>query len=196
MNKSIKSRDKKRPRRFVAALIVAAFASGFAGSATAPASPWHMGDSCVIEAEFLPAVSDMRFIAGNSDDIFVGKVIGQSGTRVKRTGPQTQFNVKVLETLKGDVTGQMVVNQDGGVKDGSLCLVNKDPLLSVGAAYLFSTTHGPGTTWYPIIAPGYGDIKLSPEEEKNVTAGPPSPEPQVVVKMRSAIKHQMEPIPR
>lgn len=111
-------------------------------------------------------VSDDRELIGAATDVFVGKVIEQVGTS---TEPyvRTHFRVEILETIKGDVSGKVIVNQRGGFQtingDTVLLLTEGDELLQQGETYFFSTK-GNDERGYTFI-PVYGNILIKTEED-------------------------------
>ena len=64
---------------------------------------------------------DDRALAAYATDIFIGRVLGQTGTTGAPTSapgqelPQSQFAVEVLQPVKGQAEGVVTVNQVGGL---------------------------------------------------------------------------------
>ncbi|WP_400242667.1 hypothetical protein AB3U99_16660 [Niallia sp. JL1B1071] len=110
-------------------------------------------------------VSDARRLVGWADNVFIGKVIEQVGTKSKDVIPETQFKVEVTQNIKGDFNGTVIVNQQGGYKEKELILVENDQLLEDGQSYLFVTKHLIEENWNTLV-PVYGDIKINNDEEK------------------------------
>ena len=75
--------------------------------------------------------------------MFIGTVIKQTDTKTDREQTQTQFSVEVLENIKGNLKGKVIVNQEGGFEtiDGKtyLVLIEGDKLLEQNKTYLFAT---------------------------------------------------------
>ena len=139
-------------------------------------------------------VTDPQQLAGWADAVFVGTVIEQVGTKAVGPFPETQFSVEVLQTLKGDVAGQILVNQQGGYgTDGTLYLLDDDPLIEPGATYLMSAGFLPSENW-DTVAPRAGKVTLSAEEVAAVsdgTARRSTDEPAPVATMRDAIDNEI-----
>jgi hypothetical protein len=131
------------------------------GARTAPpTAPTHA------DVEFITDFSDARRLVGATDNVFVGRVIAQVGTkRVVDDLPETQFQVEVLETIKGALTGRVTVNQQGGYEGRELILVEDDPLLVPGQEYLFATGLHPGEGWHTLV-PGYGDLLITDDQQR------------------------------
>jgi hypothetical protein len=110
-------------------------------------------------------VSDIRRLVGWSDNVFIGKVKEQVGTKSKDGIPETQFKVEVSDNIKGNFEGTVIVNQQGGYKENELILIEGDQLLKEGQSYLFVTKHLKEENWNTLV-PVYGDIKINNEEEK------------------------------
>jgi hypothetical protein len=101
---------------------------------------------------------DDREFVGAADNVFVGKVIEQSGTIGRRGNPETQFAVNVILNIKGDLPKETTVNQLGGYKNGVLYVLNEgekaaEYLLAPGSTYLFATRAEKHTlTFWPYAA--------------------------------------------
>lgn len=105
--------------------------------------------------------SDDRVLMGASHNVFVGKVIKQTGNKERGIGPETQFEVVVIHNIKGDLHGTVTVNQSGGYKDGVLYVVDggdvqsaheeaSDYLLQPGSTYLLATRYNEKEDWYTL----------------------------------------------
>ena len=86
-------------------------------------------------------VTNDRELVGLGHDVFFGQVTKRQGQTRDRGFPETQFSVSVLETLKGDLSGKIQVNQHGGRGlSGKSFRMSDDPdLLERGSTYLFVT---------------------------------------------------------
>ncbi|MET9678759.1 hypothetical protein [Streptomyces coeruleorubidus] len=113
--------------------------------------------SLTYEADF----SDDANLAGAAEDLFYGKVTALKGQKDLGIGPESQYAVEVQRVFKGDVTGVVVVNQQGG-KDENGDIVNLpegDALLEVGKRYLFATKYNPDHRFNTVI-PVFGDMPI------------------------------------
>lgn len=131
-----------------------------------------------LEPVYSVDLSDKRKLVGMSHNVFVGTVKKQLGAKTRGLGPETQFEVEVLENIKGDLKGQVTVNQQGGYQDGTLYVMEGDSfskggteegLLDIGGTYLFATRYSEKENWYTIISyPGankyIGDGTLADEQ--------------------------------
>jgi hypothetical protein len=107
---------------------------------------------------------DDRALAAYATDIFIGRVLGQTGAAGAPTSapgqevPQSQFAVEVLHVVKGQTGGVVTVNQVGGLdtQAGETMLLEGDALLRPGAHELFLVVSVPERGWYQIVAAGYG----------------------------------------
>ena len=112
--------------------------------------------------------SNDRQLAGAAHDIFFGQVIRKSGGIDQEGTPHTQYEVEVLEVIKGSLSGTVTVDQQGGTyADGGSYRVEGDNFLELGESYFFVTRRWKERDWHTLI-PEYGDIKLavSPEATK------------------------------
>lgn len=91
-----------------------------------------------IEARLFDGLDDDRVLVGVSHVVFVGKVVKKIGQTPGEAGPLTQFDVQVVQNIKGVLSGTVVMNQEGGYENGILSLVESQPLLKVGTTYLLS----------------------------------------------------------
>ena len=114
--------------------------------------------------------TDDRELVGFADNVFIGKVIAQTGNETDDF-PQTQFSVKVLENIKGNLDGTVTVNQFGGYEYANgekyLSLMEGDTLLKPGKKYLFAT-QGSAEGWLTLAA-GYGEIPIKDEADHKKT---------------------------
>ena len=109
---------------------------------------------------------DERALAAYATDIFIGRVLGQTGSIGAPTSapgqelPQSQFAVDVLHVLKGQARGVVTLNQVGGLDQqaGQIMLLEGDALLRPGASELFLVASVPERGWYQIVAAGHGHL--------------------------------------
>ena len=99
-------------------------------------------------------LSDDRNLVGFSHNVFLGRVVENLGQTEERGWPETQFRINVLEILKGTVSGEVTVNQQGGYweSNSSRYRIEGDPnLLESGKIYLFATRHLPEKDWHTLM---------------------------------------------
>ena len=109
---------------------------------------------------------DDRELADYATDIFIGRVLDQTGAVSAPTSapgqevPQSQFAVEVLHVLKGKTEGVVTVNQVGGLDKQAAAnmLLEGDALLRLGANELFLAVSVPERGWYQIVAAAYGHL--------------------------------------
>ena len=132
------------------------------------------------QADFMD-VSDDRVLVGAAHNVFIGKVVAQTGSKpntppveagdVLGFSPQTQVSVEVLENIKGNLNGTITVSQYGGYEEKSdvsqLVLIEGDKLLEPGKTYLFATRFNDIDGWHTIIVPNYGDIPVKDQIDYN-----------------------------
>ncbi|WP_186673954.1 hypothetical protein [Sporosarcina sp. BP05] len=106
-----------------------------------------------------------REVVGFSDNVFLGKVIKQVGTKSLNGYPETQFEVEVIDNIKGELNGTVKVNQQGGYEGEYLFLMEDDKLLLEEQTYLFATRYLKEENWHTVIPVG-GDIQFSNDEER------------------------------
>lgn len=118
------------------------------------------------EALYVTDVADPRHLAGMTENIFVGRVVAFEGTHYPDLIPESLFTVEVIDNVKGELKGQVTVNQQGGLwpidsesKEAVLHLVNEDALLVPGQSYLFATLPDAAGRWHTVV-PVYGDIAI------------------------------------
>jgi hypothetical protein len=107
--------------------------------------------------------TDNRNLVGVATHVFLAKVELNKGQLEESDTPITQFDVKVLNTIKGEFEGKnIVVNQKGGyyTENGKkyLEIFNDDPLLIEGEIYLLSAIEQKDGSM--LIIPKYGNIKV------------------------------------
>jgi Pregnancy-associated plasma protein-A len=108
---------------------------------------------------------DPRRLVGAADNVFVGRIEAQAGTKQLGEYPETQFRVRVQEQIKGMLTEDAIVNQQGGYSEGALVLPEGDRPLEIGRDYLFVTRRLPETGWNTLF-PAYGDILIGDTNQR------------------------------
>ncbi|KKU79272.1 MAG: hypothetical protein UY04_C0013G0017 [Parcubacteria group bacterium GW2011_GWA2_47_7] len=115
--------------------------------------------------------SDNAILIGASHNVFVGKVIAQVGTNDFIRNPATQFSVEVIENIKGDLKDAVVINQEGGEKNGVLYLMeDSNGMLQSGFTYLLSTRYDPEGDYYTLNPHENASKLLSTDSTKNAAA--------------------------
>ena len=119
--------------------------------------------------------TDIRKVVGVSSHIFVGRVVavvGNEGVPTSGPGnnsiPQTQFSVEVLENVKGELAGTVIVSQAGGRNHlGTFVEFEGDTLLEVDKTYLLATWYESENNWYSIVAQRYGHVVVDDAEKRS-----------------------------
>lgn len=113
-----------------------------------------------------------NILVGAAHNIFVGRVVEQTGDKVTQIGPRTQYAVEVVLSVKGSLNGLVTVDMMGGYEDGKLVMVeNDDPdnfLLKPGATYLFVTRYNEQENWHTLIAHPNAKKVLSEDANANM----------------------------
>ena len=117
---------------------------------------------------------DDRSLAAYATDIYIGRVLDQTGAVGAPTSapeqelPQSQFAVEVLDVLKGQAEGVVTVNQVGGLdpQAGQTMLLEGDALLRPGASELFLVVFVPERGWYQIVAAGHGHVPADDPDQR------------------------------
>lgn len=90
-------------------------------------------------------------LLGAAHNVFIGKVLTQASTNDFVGHPATQFTVEVVKNIKGDLKDTVTVNQEGGIKDGTLYLMEDSiGLLQPGTTYLLATRYDPEGDFYTL----------------------------------------------
>ncbi|KAB2945918.1 MAG: hypothetical protein MPEBLZ_04013 [Candidatus Methanoperedens nitroreducens] len=120
-------------------------------------------------------VTDDRELVSFADNVFIGKVIAQTGNKANTPppeagdtpgfSPQTQFSIEVVENIKGNLSGMIIVSQYGGYKEkggvNELHLIEGDKLLEPGNTHLFATRFNDIDGWHTIIVPNCGNLPVT-----------------------------------
>jgi hypothetical protein len=152
-------------KRMIGSLAVAALAVGLvaaiAMSGNSPAPKTEEERVANVETMAVTDLADDHKLVGFASDVFLGTVVTKRGTTMAEPLPETQFDVRVLRTVKGSLAGDVVVSQQGGVdEDGTKVVIDNDPLLKVGKTYLFASRTNEATGWHTLI-PHYGIVPVS-----------------------------------
>ena len=120
--------------------------------------PWR--EDVIVDPLWAIDRSDDRQLAGAAHNIFFGQVAEEVGSEEYQGTLETQFRVRVLEVLKGDLSGEITVNQQGGTyPDGAIYQIVGDKFLEPGYSYFFATRLSSSKGWHTVI-PEFGDVKL------------------------------------
>src|SRR5215203_5289034 len=171
-------------------LVIVVLASGlFLGAAGGALAGWHWwqasgGNRDEVLAEdgighpvYELDPTDDRALAAYATDIFIGRVLDQTGAVGAPTSapgqelPQSQFAVEVLHLLKGPAAGVVTVNQVGGLDQQAhqVMLLEGDALLRPGSSELFLAVSVPERGWYQIVAAGHGHVLVDdPAQQKTL----------------------------
>jgi len=139
---------------FVGVSLFVAFPHGFLGAHTS-------SQIQVIDPEYATDFSDDRVLMGASHAVFVGKVIAQTNNKQRGIGPETQYQVEIIDDIKGDLQGIITVDQLGGYEGDTLYVVKNDNinsslnqgggyLLQPGSTYILATRYNSQENWYTL----------------------------------------------
>ncbi|MCY6355292.1 hypothetical protein [Clostridium sp. ZS2-4] len=101
-----------------------------------------------IDTNIVTDLNDKRKLVGFCDNVFVGTVLEKSGDKERDRCPETQFKVKVLENIKGNLQETVTVDQQCGYKDGVFYTTNNDTMIQEGNTYIFCTRFNDKENWY------------------------------------------------
>lgn len=160
-------KPKRRWSYIIGPVIAASLALGVFGLNYFINSPPENPIIRTIETLSVIDIYNPREVVGFSDNVFAGKVIKQIGTKSLTSYPETQFEVEVLDTIKGELKGTIKVNQQGGYEGDYLFLMggSDSKLLIEGETYLFATRYLKEENWHTVIPVG-GEILINNEEER------------------------------
>ena len=144
----------------LAAVFLAAFPAWKVWCSVAPTNYAHVG--------YVIDFSDDRKLAGFADDIFFARVERRIGG-TNGDLPSTQFQVAVLETLKGNASGSIVVREDGGTD--RFCvkfrMADNPVLMEPGREYLLFTKRPfESSDWHYLLS-GVGKYEVTGPEDTN-----------------------------
>lgn len=166
----------------------AAEAEATMSEATRSKAPEECGETVIVEHAF--SGSDDSDLVGFADNVFVGRVVervGSAGATPARPWGSTRFSVEVLENVEGSLGGEVMVGQDGAYDEerGCVALAEDDPLLRPGQEVMFFTRHDEARGLHWIVTPGYGDVRIEGESERE----------ELVRRFERARKNQTDPTP-
>lgn len=140
-----------------------------------------------IEHQYPADFSNDQILVGASHNIFVGTVVKKLGTKERESVPETQFQVEIVDNIKGNLKESIIVNQEGGYRLGALYVVGEENpstqksdeknsyLLTPGSTYLFVTRYNPEEDWYTLNSHPAGlklltNSVLEPEQLRKLVA--------------------------
>ena len=116
-------------------------------------------------------IDNTEVCAKEAENVFIGEVIKKVGNTISTFMPENQFEVHVEENIKGNLQGNVIVNQSGGynIFTKTIVLYDGDTLIEEGETYLFTTTcrgeYHKSRGWHQVKPIG-GKIKVKDEEHK------------------------------
>lgn len=159
----------KKTSRFGIALAASLVLASLGAAVAASGGPQ------VRQVDSLPAydLSDRRDLAGFADDVWFGEVLERLPQQDLNTSgpgavPVTRFRVRVTESLKGTLAGEVTVAQDGGTdpESGDLIQMDGAPPLKVGSTYLLATAYWSDGSAHSVVAEGFADLRVDDAEER------------------------------
>ena len=124
-----------------------------------------------VEAFWGIEVDNSEECAKEAENVFIGEVLKKVGNTISTFMPENQFEVHVEESIKGNLQGNVIVNQSGGynIFTKTIVLYDGDTLIEEGETYLFTTTaiseYNKSRGWQQVTPIG-GKIKVKDEEHK------------------------------
>lgn len=121
-----------------------------------------------MHARYIDGLADDRVFVGAMHNIFVAKVVRTVGQTVSENAPiTTQFEVEIVTNIKGELSGKMIISQEGGYQNGIFYSMEGQKLMQAGSTYIMSArTDGQGT--YLVSSYPRGLILLSKNAELTV----------------------------
>lgn len=118
-----------------------------------------------VKASWVTDLANDRKLVGICDNVFFGKVVSRIGNKnMTEKLPETQYSVEVIDNIKGNLDGMVIVNQQGGEINAAgkrrLILLENDKLLEPGKTYLLATRFNNKENWHTLV-PYYGDIPVN-----------------------------------
>ncbi len=115
----------------------------------------------IMQPQYAADFSNDRILMGASHNVFVGKVIKEVKGKDIGIGPVTYFEVSIVNNIKGNLSGKVIILQQGGYENGILYTVrdgdvvapnageiSESGLLEIGSTYLLATRNASGEGAY------------------------------------------------
>lgn len=108
------------------------------------------------------ATGDDRQLVRAADAVFVGRVDTVGPVHMVGGIPYTNFDIAVIDVMKGSMAGQVTLAQLGGIIPGrhERVIVSGDSPLETGNVYLFSAQRSAAVDAL-VVVPGHGHIDLT-----------------------------------
>lgn len=105
----------------------------------------------IIHHSYPADYSNNSILIGASQNVFIGRVVAIVGNKDFMGSPATQFSLEIIKNIKGDTSGTVVINQEGGYRDGVLYLAEEDgKMLQPGSTYLLATRYDSDGDYYTL----------------------------------------------
>lgn len=139
-----------------------------------PSPPVDVGQQGSIAPIYPADISNNSILLGASHNVFIGKVLSQSGNKETGIGPRTQYQMQVIDNIKGNLKGVVTIDMLGGYdKNGNISFVEDsaktldDIFLKPGSTYVLATRYNKDENWYTVIA--HPNAKKILSDDKNLS---------------------------
>lgn len=113
------------------------------------------------DVQYVANFDDDRVLLGASHNVFVAKVLKKIGQRDYGYGPASLFEVQIIKNIKGNLSGNVMVLQQAGYKNGILNITKGDSLLEPSKTYLLATRYNNENNWYTVTSHPNGKKLIS-----------------------------------
>ncbi|MCY7287031.1 MAG: hypothetical protein LH624_01950 [Cryobacterium sp.] len=126
----------------------------------------HPPKTITIESSYAFDVTNPEYLAGNADIIAVVTVLDNGAPFVRPEGVWTDYAVKIDQTLKGEIPATATVRQAGGVDGEETFVIEDQPLLRQGKAYVLVLSREPDRPELTLSAAPLSARPLPPEQAR------------------------------
>lgn len=121
----------------------------------------------VMDAEYAFDLSDTEQLVGWADNVFVGKIQRIVNTVNDDISPVTTYEVSVVENLKGELSGTVLVSHRIGYShlQRATFKFKNDNYMKTSESYIIICRYDKEKGTYMVV-PTYGDIKLEENTRK------------------------------
>lgn len=153
----------------IAVMVLSGCGDTITNGGTAPTE--SASSTANVDYDSVTDTSVLRNLMAISTHVFSGRVDGLAGSQALGADPETQYDVTTGLAVKGEVAQSVIVNQQGGTRDGVYISVNGDIPLQEGQWYLFATRSSRSKGWFTVI-PVNGDVKITEQQALDPSSAP------------------------
>lgn len=140
--------------------------------------------------QYVANFNDDKVLLGASHNVFVAKITKINGNDLSDDIPSTKYKAQILDNVKGNLEGTVIIQQLAGYKNGILNIAEGDSLMEEGKTYILFTRYNKNANCYTVITHPNGKHEIEyNESEKSLSANKDTN--KKIMKFKEAYKNEI-----